>query len=596
MRKTVQNSPRPLQESSPNPAETRIVAIGASAGGLEALKAFFEAVPDDTSAAFVVVQHLSPDYKSMMGELLKRSTRLPIVEVADGMAVKPGHIYLIPPVNNLVLKNDLLYLSEKPKNQRLNLPIDMFFESLARERKEKAIGVILSGTGSDGTRGARAIKESDGMIMVQEPTEAQFDGMPQSAINTGLVDYVLSVDDMAGELTNFINAPSIFHFEDGDVAYDQTELMKILNYVDQKTGLDFREYKRSTLARRVARRVNVCKCRSLAEYHSHLTSREGEVEILYREFLIGVTKFFRDYKVWETLREKVFPELVRQKKDGEVLKVWDVACSTGEEAYSFAMCLFEEIEKQEKDIEIKIFATDISKKHLEIGSKGKYPESIAADVPPEFLAKYFLPKPHSYRVVEKLRRAVIFSTHNVIKNPPFSNMDVVACRNLLIYFQTAIQKKALSVLHYALKQDGILILGTSESVQSQRENFVEIDRKWKIYQNVHPKSRLDTGISHASAARFVEKENSVERKVAKVQPQSNNSKLNTEFTHTLLEHFNAASVFIDAEYNILEAVGEFRKYANLPVNGFSINLLEICLLYTSPSPRDRTRPRMPSSA
>ena len=575
MRKTVQNSPTPLQEPSKTPAETRIVAIGASAGGLEALKAFFESVPEETSAAYVVIQHLSPDYKSMMAELLKRSTNLTIVKVSDGMAVKPGHIYLIPPVNNLVLKNNLLYLSEKPKDQSLNLPIDMFFESLAKEMKEKAIGVILSGTGSDGTRGSRAIKENDGMIMVQEPVEAQFDGMPQSAINTGLVDYVLPVNDMGGELNNFLTAPSIFHFEDGDVEYDQTELMKILNYVDQKTGLDFREYKRSTLARRVARRVSVCKCRSLAEYYKHLSSREGEVEILYREFLIGVTKFFRDTKVWEKLQKKVLPELIKNTRNGETLKVWDVACSTGEEAYSFAICLFEEIEKQNKNIEVKIFATDISQKHLEIASKGKYPESIAADVPAEFLLKYFVPKSHSYRIVEKLRKAVIFSCHNVIKNPPFSNMDLVSCRNLLIYFQPAIQNKALSVLHYALKQDGILVLGTSESIYSHQEKFIEIDRKWKIYQNAQPATSLKSGISPVHSTKLIENKVQRERKPSKIKGQPQRSKLNLDFTNTLLEHFNAASVFIDSEYNILEAVGEFRKYANLPVNGFSINLLDM---------------------
>ncbi|MEG9328305.1 chemotaxis protein CheB [Salinimicrobium catena] len=579
MRKTNNNSPSTLaeipQKDSSEIKETRIVAIGASAGGLEALKAFFENVPNDSQNAYVVIQHLSPDYKSMMGELLKRNTQLPITEISDKMDVKPGTIYLIPPVNNLILKEGKLFLKEKPKDQTLNLPIDMFFESLARERKEKAIGVILSGTGSDGTRGARAIKESDGMIMVQEPDEAQFNGMPQSAINTGLVDYVIPVKKMGGELQNFISAPEVFHFEDGDVEFDRSELMKILNYVNKETGLDFREYKRSTLARRVARRVNVCKCRSLAEYYSFLTSREGEVEILYREFLIGVTKFFRDGKVWELLQENIIPELVRDKKDGDILKLWNVACSTGEEAYSFAMCIFEEMEKQEKDLEVKIFATDISEKHLEIGSKGKYPESIAADVPADFLAKYFINKPHSYRVVEKLRRSVVFSRHNVIKNPPFSNMDLVSCRNLLIYFQPAIQKKALGVLHYALKQNGVLVLGTSESVQSHRQQFQEIDRKWKIYRNVNPSKRLTSGISHAATSSLLENIGSKESNKGRTPNRPVKQKMNNEFNETLLEHFNGASVFIDDEYNILEAIGEFRKYANLPTSGFSINLLEM---------------------
>lgn len=579
MRKENQNSPSPLNEislneSSPSQNDVRIVAIGASAGGLEALKAFFKSVPERSENAYVVIQHLSPDYKSMMGELLKRCTDLPIVEVAEGMQIKAGHIYLIPPVNNLILKEDQLYLKDKPQNQTLNLPIDMFFESLARERKEKAIGVILSGTGSDGTRGARAIKENDGMIMVQEPDEAQFDGMPQSAIATGLVDYVLSVKKMGLELQNFINAPSVFHFKDGDIAYDQSELIKILNFVDKKTGLDFREYKRSTLARRIARRVNVCKCRSLAEYYAHLTTREGEVEILYREFLIGVTKFFRDSKVWEVLKEKVIPEIVREKTNEDTLKIWDVACSTGEEAYSFAMYIFEEMEKQGKNFEVKIFATDISDKHLEIGSKGRYPESIAADVPADLLSKYFINKPHSYLIVEKLRRAVIFSKHNVIKNPPFSNMDLVSCRNLLIYFQAAIQKKALGVLHYSLKKDGVLVLGTSESVQSQKANFAEIDRKWKIYKNINPSKKLNSSISHAATASLLENVGTKEKKTnTHVRPVR--QKLNNEFNQAILDHFKGASVFIDSEYNILEAIGEFRKYANLPVNGFTINLLEM---------------------
>ena len=315
MSKKINTSPTIQKNNNSGiPEKARIVAVGTSAGGLEALKAFFENVPEDTKSAFVIIQHLSPDYKSMMGELLSRSTGLPIVEVQDGMEILQRHIYLIPPVSNLIIKNHHLYLLDKPKTQTLNLPIDMFFESLAREHKEMAIGVILSGTGSDGTRGARAIKENDGMIMVQEPDEAQFDGMPKSAINTGLVDYVLPVKEMGDELNNFLSAPSIFHFKDGDVANDQSELMKILNYVNEQTGLDFREYKRATLARRVARRVSVCKCRSLAEYFTYLTSTEKEVDILYREFLIGVTKFFRDSKVWDELRNKVIPALVRNDK------------------------------------------------------------------------------------------------------------------------------------------------------------------------------------------------------------------------------------------------------------------------------------------
>ena len=562
-------------------AQTRIVAVGASAGGLEALKAFFKKIPAGDKNAYVVIQHLSPDYKSMMGELLKKSSTLPIVQISDEMEVKPGHVYLIPPVNNLVLEGETLRLTNKPNNQTLNLPIDMFFESMAKQRREKSIGIVLSGTGSDGTRGVRAIKEHDGMVMVQEPTDAKFDGMPKSAINTGLVDYILPVEELGPELIEFISAPPVFHFKDGDVQYDEKELNKILNYIDEKVGLDFREYKYATLARRVARRVSICKCSDLGEYYDYLISEENEVEILFREFLIGVTKFFRDDKVWEKLKDDVFPKIIENKKDGETLKVWDVACSTGEEAYSFAMCLHEEMEKQGKNLEIKIFATDISQPHLDIGSKGIYPESIVADVSRDFLLKYFLSKPHGYQVSEKLRRSVIFSRHNIIKNPPFSNMDMVVCRNLLIYFQNSIQNKAMNMLHYALKKNGVLVLGTSESVQSHKENFSEIDRKWKIFKNIKPSTRIKNGISHASSNGNPKKsmiENKTDHEKKKIRASSPNpikQKLQTELNETILEQFGAASVFVDSEYNILQAVGEFRKYANLPVSGFSINLLDM---------------------
>jgi two-component system CheB/CheR fusion protein len=567
-------------ESKIEKNQTRIIAVGASAGGLEALKAFFDTIDANDVNAYVVIQHLSPDYKSMMGELLKKNTKLPIIQIDHEMQVKPGHVHLIPPANNLKLDGDRLILIEKPKSQTLNLPIDMFFESLAKQRKDKAIGVILSGTGSDGTRGTRALKENDGMVMVQEPEEAKFDGMPVSAISTGLVDYVLSVNEMGQELKRFINTPPIFHSEDGNADFNQNELEKILNYVDKKSGLDFREYKYATLARRIARRVNICNCNNLNGYLDYLKNNDEEVEILYREFLIGVTKFFRDEEVWNILRNDVFPELIRNRNNGDVLKIWDVGCSTGEEAYSFAMCLLEEMQRQDKNIEIKIFATDISQVHLDIGSKGLYPESIVADVPKDLLLKYFLSKSEGYQVSDKLRRSVIFSRHNIIKNPPFSNMDMVVCRNLLIYFQNSIQKKAMNMLHYALKKDGVLVLGTSENPHSLKDQFSEIDRKWKIFRNKTISKRLKNGVTHASQtnsdnSRILENNAKRERKNRGAQSNPIRQKLQHELNEAILGQFGGAAVFVDTDYNILQAVGEFRKYAALPVSGFSINLLDM---------------------
>ncbi|WP_246054271.1 CheR family methyltransferase [Antarcticibacterium flavum] len=562
-------------------AASRLIAVGASAGGLEALKVFFRNLAEDDNNSYVVIQHLSPDYKSMMGELLAKSTNLKIEEIKDNMEILPGRIYLIPPVSNLVIQNGMLHLLDKPKDQKLNLPIDMFLTSLAEYKKEQAIAVILSGTGSDGTRGIRAIKENDGMVMVQDPDQAKFDGMPKSAIQTGLVDYVLDVEDMGEELINFISAPVVLHFKEGNIEYDENTLSKILHLINEKTGLDFREYKHSTLARRVARRVNVCKCNSLAEYYHTLKDNEEEVNILYREFLIGVTKFFRDSEVWTILRDTVIPELVTEKDETEVLKIWDVGCSTGEEAYSLAMFLNEEIEKQEKHIEVKIFATDISQKHLDIGSQGVYSESIVADVAPHLLQKYFISKQEGYQVVEKIRRMVIFSKHNIIKNPPFSNMDMVFCRNLLIYFQPTIQKKALNVLHYGLKEDGVLVLGTSESVQTHREYFQDISRKWKIYRNVNPRRRLNTETLHSSPNRLLENVPARKRRDLPAPQVNKKQKFISELSDTVLEQFGAASIYIDSDYNILQAVGEFRKYASLPVNGFSTNLLDMLGLILS---------------
>ncbi|SHF92275.1 two-component system, chemotaxis family, CheB/CheR fusion protein [Salegentibacter echinorum] len=555
--------------------EPRIVAVGASAGGLEALKLFFESIPETDKNAYVVIQHLSPDYKSMMGELLKKNTNLPILEITENTKIKQGHIYLIPPVNNLLLENGRFKLVDKPKDQSLNLPIDMFFESLAKFNQNQAIGVILSGTGSDGTRGVRAIKENDGMIMVQEPEEAKFDGMPQSAINTGLVDYVIPVDEMAGELKNFIDAPAVFHFKDGDLNYDESQLMQILRFIDERTGLDFREYKHATLARRIARRMNVCKCKDLTHYFETLKNNKAEVDILHREFLIGVTKFFRDKDVWNILKNKVIPAMVDKKKNGDVLKVWDVACSSGEEAYSFAMLINEEIERQQKSVDLKIFATDISQKHLDIGSEATYPESIVADIDADLLLKYFYSRPNGYKVVDKLRRMVVFSRHNIIKNPPFSNMDMVVCRNLLIYFQPAIQNKSLNFLHYALKKEGILVLGTSENVGSQKDNFKPIDLATKIYKNVNPNKRLNSKLTRTQDLGVSAEIRKPEKTISKKSKNPIELKLKEELNSTILQTFGGASVFVDHTFNILQAVGEFRKYANLPVNGFSINLLEM---------------------
>jgi len=571
------SSTNPLSDNSiaTHNIESRLIAVGASAGGLEALKSFFEGIPAKDNNSYIVIQHLSPDFKSMMGELLAKSTDLIIEEIKDNTEINPGTIYLIPTTSNLIIQNGQLQLIDKPKGQKLNLPIDMFLQSLANFKEDQAIAIILSGTGSDGTRGINAIKEKGGLVMVQNPTQAKFDGMPKSAIQTGLVDYVLKTEEMGLELDKYLNAPKIFHFSEDSIEYDEVTLSKILILINETTDVDFTEYKHSTLARRVARRVNVCKCESLAKYYELLKTHPEEIPILSREFLIGVTKFFRDLPVWELMESKVLREIIQSKNNGDKLKVWDVACSSGEEAYSLAMHISEELERQDKNLQVKIFATDISPEHLKIGGQGIYSESIVADIEPALLQKYFITKNNGYQVVEKLRDMIIFSHHNIIKNPPFHNMDLVLCRNMLIYFQPSIQKRALNVLHYSLTENGYLVLGTSESISSHSENFEIVNRKWKIYKNTLLRKRLNTEILHSSSPRLNEAKEVKRITSVKSQVNSTVQKQHGELTEAILEQFGGASVFIDSEYNILQAIGEFRKYASLPVNGFSINILDM---------------------
>ena len=358
-----------------------IIGIGTSAGGLEVLKLFFDNLPNEFQHTFVIVQHLSPDYKSLMVDLLSKNTTLPIFEVTNEMEVKPGSIYLIPPGKNMTLHNQHLRLTDKPAGHVLNLPINIFFESLAEERQEDAIGIILSGTGSDGSRGVRSIKEAGGLVIVQRPDTAAFDGMPNSAIATGLVDYVLSPEQMPDELVRYLNMPRS-HIEDPTVlaAEEQVAFTQIMRLLKQQTDLDFSWYKRPTLLRRMQRRLTINNCDNLVGYLRYLQTNPQESFVLYREFLIGVTHFFRDQEAWRILETDVLPKMVRDKQPNQPLKVWVVGCSSGEEAYTIGMLLQEALNRNGRRLDVKIFATDVEKEHLDRAAQGVYPESIISDI------------------------------------------------------------------------------------------------------------------------------------------------------------------------------------------------------------------------
>lgn len=396
------------------------VGVGASAGGLEALEDFFRAMPDNTGLVFIVIQHLSPDYKSLMNELLSRYTNMDIYVAEDGMETKINSVYLIPPRKNLTIFHGKLYLEEQKRTNLLNLPIDIFFKSLAKDQEKKAIGVILSGTGSDGTLGIRAIKEAGGMVMVQEEATAKFDGMPRSSIATGLVDYILPPKVMAEELLNYICHPSpLDHLiRNKEVTDEIDELTRIYIILRNYCGIDFSLYKEATIIRRLDRRIKINRINSLSEYIQIITESDREKEILQRELLIGVTAFFRDEEAYKSLKENVLPQIDYSKK---AIRIWSAACSTGEEVYSLAMLFSEFLENAQIDCEIKIFATDVDSRALEIASIGYYPDSLVAEVEPELIAKYFIKKENGYQISDSIRKMIVFANHNILKAPPFLN-------------------------------------------------------------------------------------------------------------------------------------------------------------------------------
>ena len=464
-----------------------VVGIGASAGGLAAFEAFFSAMPAaDPGMAFVLVQHLAPDHKSILTDLIRRYTRMPVYEVEDGMVVNPNCIYIIPPNRDMAFLNGALQLLEPSAPRGLRLPIDFFFRTLAHDQRERAICIILSGTGSDGVLGVRAVKGEGGMVMAQNPESTEHDGMPRSAIATCLVDYVLPPAEMPAQLSAY--AAHAFGATGRPVSpplpKDEDALKKIFVLLRVQTGHDFSQYKPSTINRRVERRMAVHQIERRAEYVRYLQHNPAEVEALFRELLIGVTSFFRDPEAFAVLETKVIPQLFAGKHPGAAIRVWCVGCSTGEEAYSLAILLQERMETLQQNYLAQVFATDIDRRAIDAARIGLYPASIAADITPERLARFFTAEPDSsvFRVTKNLRDLLIFSEQDVIKDPPFSKLDLVSCRNLLIYLDGDLQKKLIPLFHYALNPGGMLFLGTSESVGNHLDHFAPVDHRLKLYQ------------------------------------------------------------------------------------------------------------------
>lgn len=554
-----------------------IVGVGASAGGLEALEKFFRNMPVLKDVSFVVVQHLSPDYKSLMVELLARHTSMRIIRVEDAMKIQPGCVYLIPPKNNMTIIGDTLYLKEYDAVQRLNLPIDIFLHSLAEDKGPQAIAIILSGTGSDGTNGIRSIKEYGGLVFVQDEFSAQFDGMPKSAIYTGLVDYVLPPEEMGGKLAEYINNHCITIQSttecntDGNISSEEEGLKKIYGIIRKQIDLDFTYYKPNTILRRIERRMTINYSKSISEYYVFLKQNANEVKTLCSELLIGVTQFFRDAEAFAILANVTIPDIINEKKDGDAVRIWIAGCYTGEEAYSVGILVAEYLRKSKKRLEIKIFASDVDRNAIEFAATGIYPSSIAADVSPELLSRYFKKRGDHYQISKEIREMLVFARHNLIKDPPFNRVDLVCCRNLLIYFQPILQKKVLSFFDYALNYNGYLFLGPSETIGDMSPSFISIDNRWKIYKHKARGKQINNAIDMLSLPltnpikNFGAEPPTYSRSGSHHRPLENLYKV-------LISDFMKPSVIVDENYDIVMICGGANRFLTLPEGQPTLNI------------------------
>ncbi len=548
-----------------------IVGVGASAGGLEAINELFDSMPANTGFSFILVQHLSPDHKSLMGDLLSKHTEMQVLEAEEAMLVRPNSIYLIPTAKTMTLKNGKLRLEDKLRDHQPNNAIDIFFESLSADQGEKAVGIILSGTGTDGTKGIQSIKAKGGTVFIQDPTTAQFDGMPNSAISSGYIDLILSPDMMAEELAEYLReAPFLKSF---NALNNQEEaiLVDILDLIHKHTLHDFGNYKRPTIYRRLARRMLEKGIKSIGDYYNYLQGHPDEIKKLCDEFLLHVTKFFRDEEAFDTLKATVIPEIIAKKDPHDMVKVWSIACSTGEEPYSLAMLFAECLDSLGRnDTEIKIFATDISQTVIDTASKGLYTAEQVKNLSKERLDRFFVPEMGQYRVSPQLRRMVVFARHDISKDPPFSKIDLVICRNMLIYMNPLLQKAILQKIHFAVNEEGFVFLGPSENIAVLKDVMSDVDKKWKIYRCISKTKVADLEAFSSPTDRTYQNLSNV---AAKSKNALNN--LTEIFKDTLLEEYDYAGIFIDKDFEVKQAMGNFKKYMDFPEGNFNFNLLKL---------------------
>jgi two-component system CheB/CheR fusion protein len=540
------------------PSSFPVVGIGASAGGLDAFKRFFDAMPPDSGMAFVLIQHLDPTHASITADLLARHTQMPVAEVEDRMAVEANHVYVIPPNKDLTIKEGVLHLTEPLTRHGLRMPIDSFFRSLAEDQQEKALCGILSGTGSDGTLGLEAVKAGGGMAMAQSPETAQFDGMPRSANDTGLVDYVVPIEEMPDVLLKYVRHAREIGGPEAPERGGRDALHTILSVLKARTKYDFRCYKKGTLLRRIERRMGVNHLDHAEDYVRFLRENDDEATLLFRDLLIGVTGFFREPQAYKVLERDIVPELVQHKESGAAIRVWVPGCATGEEPYSIAMLLLERIKAEQKGCDVQIFASDIDEEALSIARAGVYPENIAADVSPERLREFFKKEGSTYRVGKQVRDAVVFAAQNLISDPPFSKLDLISCRNLLIYLEPEVQKKIIALFHFVLNEGGILFLGGSETIGQQDDLFAPVSKKWRIYRRIETSRRqriafpVFPGVDRLRAAGLTARPFATERRnLGKLVQQA------------LLQRFAPFAVLVNRRYEVVYVYGTSGEFLEL---------------------------------
>lgn len=553
-----------------------IVGVGASAGGLEALEGFFDHMPHNSNMAFVVVQHLSPDFKSLMDELLARHSQMPIYRVTDGTVLKRNAIYLIPAKKNMILSRGRLLLTEQDPSGGLNLPIDIFFRSLAQDAGKRAIGVVLSGTGSDGSRGICDIHQAGGLVAVQDVESAGFDGMPRNAIATGLADIVANPMRIADLLVRYVGDAA--HFPRGNQELDEpiipgSELSVIFRLFRSRYGIDFSQYRPNTINRRIERRTQLLRCRDLASYLRIVESDSTELDALYRDLLVEVTHFFRDPRAFEKLRQDVIPGIIAKvTRPRDEIRVWVPGCATGEEAYSIAMLIDECASRASRTPIIKVFATDVHRNSLETASAGVYTADALKNVPEDLRSKYFQVHGSLCYVTRELRQMVIFAPHDITKDPPFTKIDLLSCRNVLIYLDAAPQRRVLSLFHFGLKVDGVLMLGPSESVGELAREFESIDHHWRIFRKLRDVRLPDAKSIPLSPA--------LTTVVQRTPPFTANGDfgrggVESSVIEDLLDRYVPPSLLVNEHFELVHSFGEARRLLVQPKGRPTVEILKL---------------------